>query len=250
MINDDRQKALQLQAWLATFNLPPRVINPLRRALEVVMGEREGIPGKSNAIEGVDRAQFVKELYRPEGGVIRTLPAVGALVIEALREMIPPSYAAVETPPAVPPPAAPPPADEGWREFEIDDGSVSPVNDPDPLQDLPFVAPDLSASTTCADGQDSTADNPVAPPPRRRGRPRKQDSVARSPMTQRPRPASVAVAPAPVTPSPVTVVQEPISSDLALIPDLDESQLRQLWRVLHPQGRRAVIGYISELLYP
>ncbi len=249
MINDDRQKALQLQAWLATFNLPPRVINPLRRALEVVLGEREGIPGKSNAIEGMNRAQFVRELYRPEGGVIRTLPAVGALVIEALREVIPPSYAAVETPPAAPPPAAPPSADEGWRDFEIDDSLAPPIDDPDPLQNQMFVAPDLSASTTCADGQDSAADNPVAPPPRRRGRPRKEDSIARGPIIQRPRPASVA-APVPVTASPVTVVQEPVFSDLAFIPDLDESQLKQLWRVLHPQARRAVIGYISELLYP
>ncbi|MEI8308943.1 MAG: hypothetical protein WCF99_17910 [Chloroflexales bacterium] len=245
-IEDDLQKARQLRAWLTTFTLPPRVINPLRRALEVVLGEREGVPDKGDGLAGIDCAQFVVELYRPEGGVIRTLPAVGALVIEALREVIPPP-----PPPRMvvaAKPIAPPPANEGWREFEIEDLLALSIDDPDPIQAQPVVAPDQPPSLPPpAEIQESASDDSVAPLPRRRGRPRKQVNAALGPTLPRIRPV-LSAAPVLVTPPPTVAAQEPTPPEVAFTSDLDESQLRQIWRVLHPQGRRAVIGYISELL--
>jgi hypothetical protein len=230
MSEDDQQKARQLQAWLISLDLPPRVINPLRRDLEVVLGDREGTPGKNGGLAGIDRTQFVVELYRDEGGAIRRLPAVGALVIEALREVIPPQPAPATTNRAVPPVP-----DEGWREFEIDEHPALPAGNPAlpavaaPADTLAVPAPDLPAS------------------PRRRGRPRKQANATPGPVQQR-RPSAGVAAPTapPAASAPVAPVTAFLEAPIATEPD--ESELRQLWRELHPQGRRAVLGYISELL--
>jgi hypothetical protein len=238
MIDDDRQKAQELQAWLTTLNLPPRVANPLRRALEVVLGEREGVPGKDVRIAGMDRAMFVAELYRPEGGAIRELPAVGALVIEALREVIPPPRPAVRMSPA-----APPLPDEGWREFELDE-ALAPHAQPEAPP--PLRVPDLPAITVHADTLPAPA-NDLPTPPRRRGRPRKQ--VNTTPGLTQQRRFLVSIAAPVALPSATTpAAQAPAPQEPAIATEPDESQLRQLWRELHPQGRRAVLGYISELL--
>jgi hypothetical protein len=250
MIDDDRQKARQLRAWLTSLNLPPRVINPLRRDLEIVLGEREGAPGKGLGLVGMDQAMFVAELYRAEGGAIRQLPAVGALVIEALREVIPPARAAAKSKPAAPPPAAPPPANEGWREFEIDDLVASPAA-PAELVELPDIAPaelveELPALTISADGLAAPADESLAPP-RRRGRPRKHAKLVSGQTLQRRSPMGGDAAGAGASP-PAPTTEAPAPPEPTVAPEPDESQLRQLWRELHPQGRRAVLGYISELL--
>jgi hypothetical protein len=166
------EDALALRDWLVGLQLPPRAINPLRKDLEVVLGQREAGPGASGVLAGVDRAQFVAELYRDEGGLIRSIPSVGALVIEALREAIPPTR-----PAPAPKPAAPPP-DEGWRAFELDD-----LGSPPPAEQAAAPADDA----------------PPPAPARRRGRPRREprpNPVADPP----PQPAAVATPP-PTAPS-------------------------------------------------
>jgi hypothetical protein len=239
MSEDDRQKARQLQAWLITLDLPPRVINPLRRDLEVVLGEREGTPGKSGGLAGIDRERFVVELYRDEGGVIRKLPAVGALVIEALREVIPPLRATATTKRA-----APPMPDEGWREFEIDEAPAPPAAPPTPVENQFIDEPDFLTIAAPAETPVAPDDEPPATP-RRRGRPRKHTGAALGSTQQRRTPANI-TAPAAPPPNPAVQALAPLEAVIATEPD--ESELRQLWRELHPQGRRAVLGYISELL--
>ena len=55
--------AAELQAWLEGLGLELRAINALRRELEAVQGKREGIPGKSGVLAGVDQARFIAELH-------------------------------------------------------------------------------------------------------------------------------------------------------------------------------------------
>lgn len=82
------KQAQSLLDWLESLELPTRVINALRRDLEVVTGEREGEDG-AGVLAGLDQAQFTEELYRPRGGQIGKVPTVAKGAIDALRAAIP-----------------------------------------------------------------------------------------------------------------------------------------------------------------
>ncbi len=61
------KQAQTLLDWLVSLNLPTRVINALRRDLEVVMGQREGGDGRG-VLAGFDPARFTGECWQ---GLIR-----------------------------------------------------------------------------------------------------------------------------------------------------------------------------------
>jgi hypothetical protein len=240
--------AQKLLDWLAGLPLPPRAINPLLRDLEVLLGQRDDATGKSGVLVGVDQAQFVAELYGDEGGLIRRVPSVGALAIEALREAIPPPSATSDTPSA----------DEGWRAFTIDD-LVSPLSEDEGAPETQAIAPEVIIPVPApkrrgrprrADGpsavpapQEYTTQVPAASadsaaaPTKRRGRPRRSAGDLADPVAP---PVTVAAPTPPAVSLPTAPADAP--------PELDEAQLRQLWRQLHPQGRRAVLGFIAEQL--
>lgn len=233
--NSDR--AVALREWLERFQFPPRVINPLRRDLEVVIGERADTFGKAGVLAGFDQAQFIAELYKEDGGLIRRIPTVGALVIEALREVIPPRRVR-STKPAPVTPLQPGP-DEGWRDFELEETVPSaalpaevPSSTPSPLETLPLLEP-------------PPRDQPDAPPRRGRGRPRRVDQAIQvrveevAPKRPRGRPRRVPVEATPLAPPPPPT-PDPV--------ELSESDIRRLWHQLHPQGRRAVLSYMAEQL--
>lgn len=82
------KQAQALLDWLDGLELPTRVINALRRDLEVVTGEREGEDG-AGVLAGFDQAQFTEELYRPRGGQVGKVPTVAKGAIDTLRAVIP-----------------------------------------------------------------------------------------------------------------------------------------------------------------
>jgi hypothetical protein len=82
------KQAQALLGWLEGLGLPTRVINALRRDLEVITGEREGEEG-SGVLAGLDQARFTEELYQPRGGQVGKVPTVAKGAIDALRATIP-----------------------------------------------------------------------------------------------------------------------------------------------------------------
>ncbi|NTW97182.1 MAG: hypothetical protein HGB28_01360 [Oscillochloris sp.] len=218
-------RALALRDWLVGLQLPPRAINSLSRDLEVVLGQREGAAGKGGLLAGVDQEQFIAELYQDEGGMIRRIPSVGALTIEALREAIP-RRREEPTPPSA--------EEEGWRDFGLDDFAPHPV--------------EQEAASADDSADDATASAP--PPLRRRGRPRRADRAAPSapladegdqPKKRRGRPRRIAEAS-------VAPAAAPAEASAPPAPESDAAQIQQIWQQLHPQGRRAVLSYIAEQL--
>jgi|GEM_PF-3166220 len=88
------KQAQTLLVWLESLDLPTRVINALRRDLEVVTGEREDEDG--GVLAGFDQTRFIEELYQKRGGQIGKVPSVAASAIEALRAAIPAPVSADE----------------------------------------------------------------------------------------------------------------------------------------------------------
>ena len=84
-------RAAELQAWLESLGLANRVLNPLRRELEVVRGKREAgeVIGTGTVLRDLGREEFAAELYRDGGGRLTELPNVGGSAITALRAVIP-----------------------------------------------------------------------------------------------------------------------------------------------------------------
>lgn len=249
-------QAQALLDWLTTLQLPSRVITPLRRDLEAVLSQDAGAPGKGGILVGLDHARFIDELYRDEGGQIRRIPSVGALVIETLREVIPPP-------------------DRKRRPRVADD----------------FVLPDLeddeAPATTLAELVAPPAPTPTAhasppaliePTPTSILEPATESRVSRTRSRLRRGAAAIAgaaepaaetapslaaiqpsVAPAaaerlsPAHPQDVpadTLISESVITAALAVPADDPlyAQIRQLWADLHPQGRRAVLAYAATLL--
>jgi len=261
-------RAQEVQEWLESLELEPRVINALRRELEVVQGTREGIPGKRGALDGIDRARFVAELYREQGGMLRLVPSVGAHAIAALRLAIPAPARANGAHPLpdddnfVLPPldAAPPAADAAPPEAE------APTVAPAP----PVAVPELAEAPPAPAKRRGRPPRAVAAlqapeteeaPAKRRGRPPrivtapKTPGALSKPMQQVS--AAPALAPAPAAPAaelrapqlaPAPAAPALAAPHATTVTDPSFVVLLQLWSELHPQGRRAAMHYMAALL--
>lgn len=253
-VNPAITRAHALMDWFATLDLPNRTSNALRRDLEVTLGIRVGKEG-SGTLASMDQAQFAEELYRANGGNIRNIPGIADTAISALRAVIPP-------PAGMPDPTAddftlPPLDEEEPAAAEIpdppmldDDAALHPAvhfgEDPEDeanADDLAELA-QLEAAPTA-----TTAPNRRVP--RRRGRPR------RIPTPIEPEPSLQAELVAPVNGTPIaSIAPEPIRIEAPPLPPIndqivtisEETRLLQLWSALHPQGRRATLGFIATLV--
>lgn len=265
---DAAEVAAELQGWLEGLGLEARVIGALRRELEFVRGLRADATGRGGALAGVDRARFVEELHRDDGGLLRRVPALGPSAMETLRAAIPapprgrraqgarvaaPPVAETPAPPQAPAPVTPaapdeaPPPARGRRRARrgatdvVAEGAAAPaapapVVDVTPVADVP-AAPAADTALVAdapADAPGAAAGPPDAAagdaPARRRGR-RRRAAVADVGAA-----LAAAVAPA--------VIDAPAPGG----PDTSEAALLRLWRALHPQARRAALGYIGRLL--
>ncbi len=265
----------ELMDWLATFELPTRASNALRRDLEVTLGIRAGKAG-SGILATMDKAQFVEELYRANGGQIRNIPGVADTAISALRAAIPPPAGAPDPTaddftlpllddeePAVGADFILPPLDEQDQAQHApdDDAALHPAvhfgDDPEEAA----LADDV-AELAQLDADPTVSANPNRRVPRRRGRPRRTPTelVAplASPVERVPPPLSTshtastngahADAVAIIAPEPISLAAtQPLrTSDTVTI--TEEARLLQLWSALHPQGRRATLGFIATLV--
>ena len=222
-------RAQEVQEWLESLELEPRVINALRRELEVVQGTREGIPGKRGALDGVDRARFVAELYREQGGMLRLVPSVGAHAIAALRLAIPAPARANGAHPLphddnfVLPPLddAPPAADAAPPEAE------APTVAPAPPVAVPELveAPPAPAKRRCRPPRAVAAlqaPETEEAPAKRRGRPPRTVTALQAPETdeapakRRGRPPRTVTAPE--TPGALSKPMQRVSAAPALAP--------------------------------
>jgi hypothetical protein len=250
-------RAHAMMDWLASLNLPTRASNALRRDLEVTLGIRAGKAG-SGTLATMDQAQFVAELYRANGGKIRTIPGVADTAISALRAVIPPPAGMPDptaadftlppldddefapAPAAVAPPA-PREAPAAAPRLLDDDAALHPAvhfgadpEDEDHADELAELARLDAAPTTV-----TTQPRRV---PRRRGRPR------RSPAPAPPANGNGAAVSATVTPEPLRIdTIEPLPAREVVVIS-EEQRLLQLWSALHPQGRRATLGFIATLV--
>lgn len=255
-------RAQGLLTWLTALSLPPRVLNALRRDLEVTLGLRVG-EQDSGVLIGLDQTRFIEELYHEHGGQIRLVPSVAGNAIAALRAVVPPPTMQDGQAPA--------------NEFELpllddepflgvshavaDDFELPPLDD-DELAvptatlsaDLPLVsASDIPENDEVARGVEEATPSEEPPPiaiaPLRRGRPRKNPDA---PVVLRAKPARrikkvVTAFVAPVTNLPPALVA-PMRAPVAQREPDEPAQMLQLWRKLHPQGRRAALDYIATLL--
>lgn len=289
------KQAHTLLVWLETLGLPARVINALRRDLEVVTGEREGEEG-SGILVGFNQAQFTEELYQKRGGQVGKVPSVAASAIEALRAAIP-APAGGDTIEATQPAQGDAasedaaatqsaqgnelPADAALKGAEAVQGDKPEAKSAEVTQEaVPEVtdtAPADAPNEQPADAAPENAIEPVDAPaaPKRRGRPPRaaiavvapveatdapedpakrrerppRDNAATGlpPRTRRARVAAASAAqqaapPAEVsTPAPVTPVVPAVVDPLFAV-------LLRLWGELHPQGQRAAMHYMSDLV--
>lgn len=276
------KQAQTLLVWLESLELPARVINVLRRDLEVVTGEREDEDGGVPA--GFDQARFIEEPCQKRGGQVGKVPSVAASAIEALRA-------------AIPAPVSEPPQEaqgdeetagavaetiEAPRDAAAPELGVAATAAPDGQEAAPAeaapeaveaaeppadVAPAVVAGyadaspapkrrgrppRAVADAAAAAAPADVTPVPARRpGRPRRDGATSEAagelpPRTRRARVAAARdaaqQAPAPEAPPPPPAEPAAPAAD----PSLDV--LLRLWRELHPQGRRAAMHFMADLL--
>lgn len=260
----DAKQAQALLVWLESLKLPTRVINALRRDLEVITGERKGEDG-SGVLAGFDRVRFIEELYRPQGGQVGNVPSVAKGAIDSLRAAIPALLRRDST--------------EATQPAQSDEEPTSFADaarvDAEPatlvLADAAVPAPEQSSanavSKAAPEPTDATLASPkrrgrppraakvpetatrsaemLAAPAKRRGRPSHKDHApaVTTARNQVDRPASLRVAPpteafTPVLAAPVVPLVTNPSFDVLL----------QLWRKLHPQGKRAAMHYMASLM--
>lgn len=271
------KEAQTLLVWLETLELPTRVINALRRDLEVVTGEREGEDG-SGVLAGYDQTRFIEELYRPRGGQVGKVPSVAKSAIETLRATIPaPSSAdsvSASSDGTTPPQGEEEPAvaaDTGIESDEAPQESApeAVVSESNSEGALTQATPEVTQET--GEAEPAPVETPVATP-RRRGRPRRVEATPKAdeepgepsvvPTRRRGRAPRSDVAPvitaaattadrrttqpaASLTEAPVLVQTPPVPSSGG---DPSFAKLLQLWHELHPQGRRAAMHYMAALL--
>lgn len=242
-------RAHDLMDWLATLDLPNRTSNALRRDLEVTLGIRAGKEG-SGALAAMDQAQFVAELYRANGGKIRKIPGIADTAISALRAVI------------APPAGVPDPTADDFTLPPLEDEEPAPATRDDDTALHPAVhfgadpeeddhTDDLEALAQL-DAAPSAGAAPARRVPRRRGRPPRSALPAEPPAAPHTEPTQPRATPpiALVTSQPLrleapAVAPLPVSET---IPVSEEQRLLQLWSALHPQGRRATLGFIATLV--
>jgi hypothetical protein len=205
------ESAADLRAWFMALDLPTRTINALQRDLDVVIGQREGKAG-SGVLAHMDREMFRAELYRANGGKIRSIPGIADTSIAALRANI------------TPPDDVPNPLSEDFTLPPLDDDDLMALNDADPA---PIVAeaPRMSA--------------PERRVPRRRGRP---------PLQRTATPPVHHVLPEPDLPPVSPLIVQPVPTPVLSEVNLEDDRILQLWAALHPQGRRAALGFMATLV--
>lgn len=272
------KEAQTLLVWLETLELPTRVINALRRDLEVVTGEREGEEG-SGVLAGYDQTRFIEELYRPRGGQIGQVPAVAKSAIETLRTAIPALDSADSTSASsdgtTPPQAEKEPAvavDAATKSDETpqEGAPQAAVSEPNSVGALTDATPEVAQES--GEAEPAPVETPVATP-RRRGRPRRAEAAPKAdeesgeppvvPTRRRGRAPRSEVAPVttaaattadrraaqsaavPLAEAPALVQTPPVPSSGA---DPSFAKLLQLWHELHPQGQRAAMRYMVALL--
>jgi hypothetical protein len=281
------REAQALLVWLESLELPTRVINALRRDLEVVTGEREDEDG--GVLAGFDQARFTEELYQKRGGQVAKVPSVAASAIEALRAAIPaPMSGDISENPQ-----------EAQGDEEVADaiaetteapqeGAASEVGDaataaPDSQEEAPAAAapeaveaaePPVDAAPAAVAGQVEASPTPnrrgrppravadataavvpvdVTPVPTRRpGRPRRDEVASEAPaeLPPRTRRARVAAArdAAQQAPAPEAPPPPPAEPAAPTAADPSFDVLLRLWRELHPHGQRAAMHFMADLL--
>lgn len=278
-VDPDARNAKELQTWLEGLGLSNRVLNPLRRELEVVQGKRDAgeVIGTGRVLRGMGRKEFAAELHR-DGGRLTELPNIGASAITALQAVIP-------TPAST-------------------NGASVSGNDEEPQVALAEAAPEAASEAApaalkrrgrpargqAAPGAAAPEPAPEAPAPRRRGRPRNREAAPAgaapetpaspeapkrrgrravetatetadtAPKPSRrpwgaagdhtPRASQPAVPQAELrapqrVPAPAEVAPAPAP---VLPPDPSFMTFLKLWRELHPQGQRAALHYMATLL--
>jgi hypothetical protein len=180
------KQAHVLLVWLEGLGLPTRVINALRRDLEVITGEREGEKG-AGVLAGFDQARFTEELYQPRGGQIGKVPTVAKGAIDALRAAIPAPVSgdSIEAAQEAQGAEAAPESAAATQPTESDDVSANASQEgdepaPESVEVMQEAMPEVAgaAPTDAADKQPTDAAL-AAPPepantpatPKRRGRP-------------------------------------------------------------------------------
>lgn len=166
-VSPDARNAEELQTWLEGLGLNNRVLNPLRRELEVVQGKREAgeVIGAGTVLGGMGRKEFAAELYRDGGGRLTELPNVGASAITALRAVIP----------------APASTNGARASGDDEEPRAAPAEAaPEAAEVAPAASRRRGKGARGQDTPEAIADPepaPEAPAPRRRGRPRREEAA-------------------------------------------------------------------------
>lgn len=217
-----------------TFPPSPRPTSALHRELSgIITNDPGGYINGARPLAGVTVEEFIAELHKPSAGVVGQVRSVGDACIAELREKIPlsdgreiPDLADLQDDEAK----------ENSVAMSAEEVAEEPMSEAEETNPALVVVDEAHASEEA--------------PKRRRGRPKKTETAEApaekpsAPRRQRKPRAKPAPVEAPVAQA--ATAPEPKSNGAPVDKNLEA--LRKLWPLLHPQAKRAVVLYASELM--
>ncbi|MEI6777033.1 MAG: hypothetical protein WCK70_09030 [Chloroflexales bacterium] len=253
------ERAEAVRFWLLGLPLSSRVTSAIQRELGAIISDDPGeYTYGQRPLAGLNVADFIDELHRPNGGAVGRVKRVSDSVLNEIRAAIRATSKRYVQVPSTPAGAVPEvveaPAPVG--------AMPEAVETPAPVSAVP-EALEIPAS---ADVIETSPAEDVPPPRRRPGRPKGSTKKARNgiappqveqsateqPKPRRGRPRRQIAPPAVVTAAATNILPEtlsppPIAPTAYECNDPTLNQIIRLWPSLHPHARRAVVIYTSML---
>jgi hypothetical protein len=219
------ERAEAVRFWLLGLGLSSRATSAIQQELGgIIDNDPGGYINGARPLAGLTVDDFIAELHKPNAGLVSKVRGVGTGILADLRAKVPPT-------------ANGHPDLSALAEYDPDEGLGELVSLPSSVEEVPVVE------------AVSEVELPFEMiPPKRRGRPKRTDA----PLNEHPRlkqkDLKEAVAPAKFEPAPELVATPVAPSTGTERYEPDFEHFLKLWASLHPQGRRAVVGYMSELI--
>lgn len=219
------ERAEAVRFWLLGLGLSSRATSAIQQELGgIIDNDPGGYINGARPLAGLTVEDFIAELHKPNAGLVGKVRGVGTGILAELRSKIPP--------------------------IANSHPDLSALAEYDPDESLgAFVPPPLSVEEVPVVEAVSEVEPPLEMiPPKRRGRPKRTDVPLNSPPLRKRKALKEVVVSAEDEPVPI-LVATPVETNTGTEryePDFEH--FLKLWASLHPQGRRAVVGYMSELL--
>lgn len=262
------ERAEAVRFWLLSLPLSSRITSAIQRELGAIIADDPGeYTYGQRPLTGLNVAEFIVELHRPNGGAVGRVKRVSESVLNDIRAAIRATGRRYGQVPPTPTDAVPEVVDVPAPAAVPDVVDVpAPAAVPEVVDDpAPATVPDVVDGPAPADVVETSQTEDVPPPRRRPGRPKGSTKKARNgtapqveqaatetPKPRRGRPRRQIAPPAIVTATATKTVPEtqsplPVAPTACEYNDPTLNQIIRLWPSLHPHARRAVVIYASML---